>query len=112
MHGSHSSPREGSDTFNLIYATRDSTGVKVFKEAERKGMSVMEQARGEAHRRGQEQRVGHVQLGLRFGDESGRDLPRISSRCALGIPCVQKHLFNNCLREEDRYLTTQRGLRQ
>src|SRR6185295_7816228 len=37
--------------FHLIYATRDRKGVEVFKDAERKAMSVMEEARAEARKR-------------------------------------------------------------
>jgi three-Cys-motif partner protein len=48
--------------FNLIYATRNATGIEVFKEAEKKAMEVQEKARAEAHRRRRETRTGQLDL--------------------------------------------------
>jgi three-Cys-motif partner protein len=50
--------------YNLIYATRDLRGIEVFKEAEKKAMSVMEQAREVAQKREREERTGQTELGL------------------------------------------------
>ena len=67
-------PEKNRTHFHLIYATRDRKGIKVFKEAEKKAMPVMEKARGEAQKREREERVGYSQLGLSFGNSTTQDL--------------------------------------
>src|SRR5438067_4392329 len=53
--------------FHLIYGTRDHEGIKVFKEAEKKAMPVMEKTRDEAQKREREERTGQTELGLFSG---------------------------------------------
>jgi three-Cys-motif partner protein len=48
--------------FNLIYATRNTRGIEVFKDAEKKAMAVQEQARGEVEQRRRESRTGQFDL--------------------------------------------------
>jgi hypothetical protein len=48
-------PEKDSTHFNLIYATRNSKGLEVFKEVEKTAMKVMEAARSDAQRRHREQ---------------------------------------------------------
>jgi hypothetical protein len=66
-------PGKDRTQFHLIYATRDPKGIEVFKSAEKKAMAVMEKARGEAHKREREERVGHSQLGLSFDNGTTQD---------------------------------------
>lgn len=60
-------PTKDRPHFHLIYATRDPQGIKVFKDAEKKAMSVMEQTRDEAQKRAREERTGQKELGLFSG---------------------------------------------
>jgi hypothetical protein len=60
-------PKKNRTHFHLIYATRDSKGIKVFKEAEKKAMSVMEQTRDDAQKREREERTGQTELRLFSG---------------------------------------------
>ena len=60
-------PKKNRTHFHLIYATRESKGIKVFKEAEKKAMSVMEKTRDEAQKREREERTGQKELGLFSG---------------------------------------------
>jgi three-Cys-motif partner protein len=48
--------------FHLIYATRNVTGVEVFKDAEKQAMMAMEKARAEAQQRRRELRTGQSEL--------------------------------------------------
>jgi three-Cys-motif partner protein len=48
--------------FHLVYATRNPTGVEVFKRVEQKAMGVMEQARAQARQRQQVERTGQRDL--------------------------------------------------
>jgi three-Cys-motif partner protein len=57
-------PEKNRTHFHLIYATRDPKGIKVFKEAEKKAMLVMEKTRDEAQKREREERTGQTELGL------------------------------------------------
>ena len=57
-------PEKNRTHFHLIYATRDPKGIKVFKEAEKKAMPVMEKTRDEAQKREREERTGQTELGL------------------------------------------------
>jgi hypothetical protein len=57
-------PTKDRTHFHLIYATRDPQGIKVFKDAEKKAMTVMEQTREEAQKRAREERTGQKELGL------------------------------------------------
>lgn len=59
-------PEKDRTHFHLIYATRSPRGVQAFKEAEKKAMSVMQQARGEARKRRREESSGQIEL--RIGD--------------------------------------------
>lgn len=60
-------PEKNRTHFHLIYATRDPKGIKVFKEAEKKAMPVMEKTRDEAQKREREERTGQTELGLFSG---------------------------------------------
>ena len=60
-------PKKNRTHFHLIYATRDRKGVEVFKEAEKKAMSVMEKARDEAQKREREERTGQTEIRLFSG---------------------------------------------
>jgi three-Cys-motif partner protein len=60
-------PEKNRTHFHLIYATRDPEGIKVFKEAEKKAMPVMEKTRDEAQKREREERTGQTELGLFSG---------------------------------------------
>jgi three-Cys-motif partner protein len=57
-------PEKDRTHFHLIYATRNAKGVEVFKEAEKKAMPVMQQVRGEAHKRKREETSGQIELSL------------------------------------------------
>jgi hypothetical protein len=57
-------PKKDRTHFHLIYATRDLKGIAVFKDAEKKAMSIMEQTRDEAQKRGREERTGQTELRL------------------------------------------------
>jgi len=59
-------PEINRTAFHLIYATRDATGIEVFKEAEKQAMLIMEKVRGEAQKRAREDRTGQGEL---FGGE-------------------------------------------
>jgi three-Cys-motif partner protein len=48
--------------FHLIYLTRHEKGVEVFKDAEKRAMPVMEQARAAAHQRKRQRRTGQREL--------------------------------------------------
>ena len=73
--------------FHLIYATRNDLGVDVFKDAEKKAMEAMEQARAEAQQRKREQRTGQTEL--------------------FGSPVLHRANYYESLR--DRYLTRRMG---
>ena len=60
-------PEKNRTHFHLIYATRNPKGMKVFKEAEKKAMPVMEKTRDEAQKREREERTGQTELGLFSG---------------------------------------------
>ncbi|MBK5281504.1 MAG: three-Cys-motif partner protein TcmP [Nitrospiraceae bacterium] len=60
-------PEKNRTHFHLIYATRDLKGIKVFKDAEKKAMPVMEKTRDEAQKRDREERTGQTELGLFSG---------------------------------------------
>ena len=60
-------PKKNRTHFHLIYATRVPKGIEVFKDAEKKAMSVMEKTRGEARQREREERTGQTELGLFSG---------------------------------------------
>ncbi|GJL55936.1 MAG: hypothetical protein NPIRA02_30680 [Nitrospirales bacterium] len=53
---------ENRTHFNLIYATRNPKGVQVFKDTEKKAMSIMQEARGDAHQRKREEKTGQTEL--------------------------------------------------
>ena len=55
-------PLKDTTHYHLIYATRDSKGVEVFKECESKAMKVMEEARAAADDRREQRRTGQRQL--------------------------------------------------
>ncbi len=55
-------PEKDRTHFHLVYATRNPRGVEVFKTTERKSLSVMEEARGEARKRKREKSTGQVEL--------------------------------------------------
>lgn len=74
--------------FNLIYATRHSKGIEVFKDAEKKAMEVQELARAEAHQRKRVSRTGQPDL---FGSKELHDSSHYDSL-------------------RDRYLDKARGL--
>jgi hypothetical protein len=57
-------PKKDRTHFHLIYATREPIGIEVFKAAEKKAMPIMEKTRGEAQKRGREERTGQTELGL------------------------------------------------
>ena len=65
-------PEKDRTHFHLIYATRDLRGIEVFKAAEKKAVPIMERARGEAQKRGREERTGQTELGL-FTNGLGQD---------------------------------------
>lgn len=48
--------------FHLIYATRNTKGVEVFKEAEKAAMKEMQQVRAEAHKRKHERKMPQAEL--------------------------------------------------
>jgi len=56
--------------FNLIYLTRNSKGIEVFKDAEKKAMEVQETARAEAQQRKRVARKGQPEL---FGSKELHD---------------------------------------
>lgn len=56
-------PQFDRTNFHLIYATRHSLGIEVFKEAEKSAMGVMEQARSEAQKRTREKKTGQGEFG-------------------------------------------------
>lgn len=60
-------PEKNRTHFHLIYATRDHKGIKVFKEAEKMAMSVMEKTRDEAQKREREERTGQTEIKLFSG---------------------------------------------
>jgi three-Cys-motif partner protein len=60
-------PEKNRTHFHLIYATRVRKGIKVFKDAEKKAMSVMEKARDEAQNREREERTGQTEFRLFSG---------------------------------------------
>lgn len=60
-------PEKDRTHFHLIYATRNAKGVEVFKEAEKKAMAVMENARAEAHQRKRQRKSGQKEL---FGSDA------------------------------------------
>ena len=60
-------PEKNRTHFHLIYATRDHNGIKVFKEAEKRAMSVMEKTRDEAQKREREERTGQTEIRLFSG---------------------------------------------
>ncbi len=60
-------PEKNRTHFHLIYATRDDKGIKVFKEAEKRAMSVMEKTRDEAQKREREERTGQTEIRLFSG---------------------------------------------
>lgn len=60
-------PEKNRTHFHLIYATRDHKGIKVFKEAEKMAMSVMEKTRDEAQKREREERTGQTEIRLFSG---------------------------------------------
>jgi three-Cys-motif partner protein len=60
-------PEKNRTHFHLIYATRDHKGIKVFKEAEKRAMSVMEKTRDEAQKREREERTGQTEIRLFSG---------------------------------------------
>jgi hypothetical protein len=60
-------PKKNRTHFHLIYATRDLTGIKVFKAAEKTAMSVMEKSRDEAQKREREERTGQTEIRLFSG---------------------------------------------
>lgn len=60
-------PKKNRTHFHLIYATRDPRGIKVFKDAEKKAMPIMEKTRDEAQKREREERTGQTELGLFSG---------------------------------------------
>ena len=66
-------PGKDRTLFHLVYATRDHKGIEVFKNAEKMAMTVMERAREEAQKRERDEKVGHSQLGLSFGDSTTQD---------------------------------------
>ena len=74
--------------FNLIYLTRNSKGVEVFKDAEMKAMEVQETARAEAQQRKRVARRGQTEL---FGSKELHDSSHYESL-------------------RDRYLVKTRGL--
>ncbi len=55
-------PEKDRTHFHLIYATRNATGVAVFKDAENKAMAVMESARAQAHQRRRQENSGQIEL--------------------------------------------------
>ncbi len=55
-------PERDRTHFHLIYATRNQTGVEVFKEAEKAAMAVMEEARAEAQQQKRESKTGQMDL--------------------------------------------------
>lgn len=55
-------PERDRTHFNLIYATRNSKGIEVFKDAEKKAMEVQELARAEADQRKRVTRTGQHDL--------------------------------------------------
>ena len=65
-------PKKNRTHFHLIYATRDLTGIKVFKAAEKTAMSVMEKTRDEAQKREREERTGQTEFRL-FSDTVTQD---------------------------------------
>lgn len=60
-------PEKNRTHFHLIYATRNLRGIEVFKEAEKRAMSVMEKTRDEAKKREREERTGQTELELYSG---------------------------------------------
>ena len=60
-------PKKNRTHFHLIYATRVPKGIEVFKDAEKKAMSIMEKTRDEAQKREREERTGQTELGLFSG---------------------------------------------
>jgi three-Cys-motif partner protein len=60
-------PEKDRTHFHLIYATRDPKGVEVFKQAEKKAMSVMEAARADAQQRKRQTKSGQTEL---FGSDA------------------------------------------
>ena len=60
-------PEKNRTHFHLIYPTRDHNGIKVFKEAEKRAMSVMEKTRDEAQKREREERTGQTEIRLFSG---------------------------------------------
>ena len=65
-------PEKNRTHFHLIYATRDRKGITVFKDAEKKAMSVMEKTREEARKREKEERTGQTEFRL-FSDTVTQD---------------------------------------
>lgn len=65
-------PTRDRTHFHLIYATRDPKGIKVFKDVEKKTMSVMERTRDVAQKREREERTGQKELVL-FSSSTPQD---------------------------------------
>jgi three-Cys-motif partner protein len=59
-------PQKDRTHFHLIYATRNTEGVAVFKDAEKKAMKAMEIARADAQQRERESQFGQMEL---FGSD-------------------------------------------
>lgn len=55
-------PEIDRTAFHLIYATRNLAGVEVFKDAEKRAMTVMEKARAEAKQRKREEKTRQTEL--------------------------------------------------
>ena len=55
-------PKFDRTHFHLIYATRNATGVEVFKDTEKRAMSQMEKERAKAQQRNREQRSRQFEL--------------------------------------------------
>ena len=63
-------PEKDRTHFDLIYATRHEKGIEVFKDAEKKAMTEMEDARAEAQRRSRQSKTGQSEFS--FSNESLR----------------------------------------
>lgn len=95
-------PTKDRTHFHLIYATREPKGIKVFKDAEKKAMTVMEQTRDEAQKRAREERTGQKELV--FADTMPQD-PSIYFRSLRKRYVSGAKAAVQCLIQHNRQLT-------
>jgi hypothetical protein len=104
-------PTRDRTHFHLIYATRDPKGIKVFKDVEKKTMSVMERTREVAQKREREERTGQKELVL-FSSSTPQDPSAYFCSREKGTLFDQERRFSNYFRPRDRFYMMKPGLWQ